>query len=360
MSHDYGVGSILIVLGILKLDSKKFCSLAHPACLIGLFSLFWLTICVGIFAQERPCTVEMPAIVALPDATLVQRLASDAFVAHLKKGPTRIDGVISDRGPRHILFVVETGKQVPPTVRKVEAEILTEILKNARQQDSFALLTAHGQRREVQFGTSKETLKSTVEEIGVGASGKNEGNGVLDAIFEGIDWFRPHNAGDAVIVLMLGIESNHQVSFAKVRDGLAKEGIHLFGFQLGPFFEGSYSGYLSTTPFGQLSLTGWFDPNRENLFALSRYTGGFVALENAEGDPQKEYHLTDQRLHAIRHAAQQEYKAILEFYRIQVEGSANDLEIDLADSLRRELPKAEVIYPRNSQSCLKVSAPAND
>lgn len=316
-----------------------------------------LTTCAGLFAQERPCTLEIPAIVALPDATLVQRLASDAFRVHVKSGPTKIDAVISDRGPRHILFVVETGKQVPSAVRKVEAEILTEIIKNARQEDSFALLTAHGQRREVQFGTSKETLKSTVEEIGVGASGKNEGNGVLDAIFEGTDWFRPHTAGDAVIVLTLGIESNHQVSFAKVRDGLAKKRIHVFGFQLGPFFEGSYSAYLSTTPFGQLSLTGWFDPNCENLFALSRYTGGFVALENAEGDPQKEYHLTDERLHAIRHAAQQEYKAIVEFYRIQVEGPAKDSEIDLADSLRRELPKAEVIYPRDSQSCLEAPAP---
>ena len=82
-----------------------------------------------------------------------------------------------------------------------------------------------------------------------------------------------------------------------------------------------------------------------------------MALENAEGDPQKEYHLTDERLHAIRHAAQQEYKAIVEFYRIQVEGPAKDSEIDLADSLRRELPKAEVIYPRDSQSCLEAPAP---
>jgi hypothetical protein len=300
--------------------------------------------------------VALPTIVALPNAALVQRLGTDGFVARDKNGPAKIKTVISDRGPRHVLFVVETGKQVPPAVRNVEMEILAEILKDARQEDSFALLTAHGPRREVRFGTSKETLKSTVEEIGVGASGKNEGNGLLDAIFEGIDWFRPYNAGDAVIVLTLGIESNHQVSFAKVRDGLAKEGIHLFGFQLGPFFAGSYNTYLSTTPFGQLSLTGWFDPNRENLFALSRYTGGFVALENAEGDPQKAYQLTDQRLHAIRHAAQQEYKAIVEFYIIKIEGSPKNLEIDLAESIRRELPKAEVIYPRNSQNCSQVSA----
>ncbi len=265
----------------------------------------------------------------------------------------------SHRCPRRCLFVVETGKQVTLTVRKVEVEILEEILKNARLEDSFALLSAHGPHREARFGASKETLKSTVEEIGVGASGRNEGTGVLDAIFEGINWFPAHITGAAILVLTMGVESNHQISFAKVRDGLAKAGIHLFGFQLGPIFEGHYQAILSTGPFGQPSLTGWFDPNRENLFALSRYTGGFVALENAEGDPQKEYQLTDQRLHAIRHAAQQEYKAIVEFYKIQIEGSPKDLEIDLAESIRRELPKAEVIYPRNPQNCPEVPVPAH-
>lgn len=323
--------------------------------LISLTTLFLLTVCAGLFAQAPRCNVEIPAIVALPDGTLVQGLASDGFVAKGSSGPSKIDVVTSDRGPRRVLFVVETGKQVPPTVRKVEAEILEEILKNARQEDSFALLTAHGPRREVQFGASKETLQNTVEEIRIAAPGKNEGNGILDAIFEGINWFRPHNAGDAVLVLTLGIESKHQIAFTKVRDALAKEGIHLYGFQLGPFIEGYAQVGVGTGPFGRPSLTGWIDPNRENLFALSKYTGGFVALENAEGDPWKEYQLTDQRLHAIHHAAQQEYKAIVDFYKIKIEGSPKDLEIGLADSIQKQLPLAEVIYPRSFQNCLEVS-----
>lgn len=358
LSDVYAVGSILIVRERLKLDSKEFCRpTGYPVYLIGFVSLFFLTICAGSFAQEPRCTLEISAIVALPDATLVQGLGSEGFVAREKSGSSKIAAVISDRAPRHILFVVETGRRVPPTVRKVEGEILTEILKRARPEDSFALLTAYGPRREVRFGANNVTLASAIDEIAIGSSGKNEGTGVLDAIFEGINWFQPRSTGDTVLVLTLGIESKHQISFAKVRDGLAKEGIHVFGFQLGPFFGGSYNAYLSTGPFGRLSLTGWFDPNRENLFTLSRYTGGFVALENAEGDPQKEYQLTDQRLQAIRHAAQQEYKAIVEFYKIQIEGSPKDLEIDLAASVRRELPKAEVIYPRGSQNCLEAPAP---
>jgi hypothetical protein len=351
------IGSIFVVRGHPQLDSKSFYSLGgHPA---SLTTLCLFTICAGLFAQEpRRCSVEIPAIVALPDATLVQRMGSDGFVVY--SGPAKIEGVSSDRGTRRILFVVETGKQIPPIVRKLEAEIVAEILKNARPEDSFALLTAHGPRREVRFGASKETFRSTVEEIGIGATGKNEGTGVLDAIFEGINWFQPHNTGDAVLVLTMGIESSHQVSFAKTRDGIAKAGIHLFGFQLGPFIEGYGQIGLGTGPFGQPTITGWIDPNRENLFALSRYAGGFVVLENAEGDPWKEYDLTDQRLHAIRHAAQQEYKAIVEFYKIQLAGSPKDLEIGLADSIRKQLPQAEVIHPRNDQSCLEASSPLLD
>src|SRR5690348_7989992 len=124
------IGSILLVRGHSQLKSKSFYSLgAHPASLI---TLCLFTICAGLFAQEPRCSVEIPAIVALSDATLVQRLGSDGFVAHSERGPAKIEGVSSDRGTRRILFVVETGKQIPSTVRKVEAEILTEILKNAR------------------------------------------------------------------------------------------------------------------------------------------------------------------------------------------------------------------------------------
>ena len=322
-----------------------------------LASQFLLTIWAGLFAQEPRCTLVIPAIVALPDATLVQGLGREGFVARGKRGSSKVDEVISDRGPRHVLFVVETGKQVPSTVREVEGEILTEILKSARPEDSFALLTAHGPRKEARFGASKQTLANTVEGITIGSSGKNEETGVLDAISEGIKWFQPRNTGDAVLVLTMGIEGGHRISFGKVRDGLAKAGIHLFGFQLGPFIEGYGQVGFGTGPFGQPTLTGWIDPNRENLFALSKYTGGFVALENAEGDPWKEYQLTDQRLHAIRHAAQQEYKAVVEFYKIQVEVSPKDLEIGLTDSIRKQLPRAEVIYSRYFRSCENTSSP---
>jgi hypothetical protein len=309
---------------------------------------------MGILAQEPRCVLEVPAIVALPDATLVQGLAADGFAAHDERGPAKIELVNSDRGPRRILFIVETGKQVPLEVRKIQAEILKAILELARPEDSFALLTTRGPRREVPFGAAREALTSAMNEIGTGISGKNQEGGTMDTIFEGIDWFQGHKIGDAILVLTIGLESNHRVSFARVRDGLTNAHIHVFGFQLGPIIAGYYQTGFGTGPIGQTVPTAWIDPNHENLFALSRYTGSFVTLENAEGDPWKEYKLTDERMRAIRHVAQQVYKAIVEFYRIQIKGSSRNTEIGLADSIRKQLPRAEVIYPRNIQNCLEV------
>jgi hypothetical protein len=340
----------------LKVDTKKYCLRSARMGILAAFSL--PIISAALLAQGTGCMVELPAIVVLPDASLVQRLGTGGFVAHDKSGPAKIEAVGSDRNARRILLVVETGKQVPSSARKVQAEILTEILKNARPEDSFALLTMRGPRREIRFGATHEMLTSSIEEIETGVAGKNQEGGALDTIFEGIDWFHPPKAGDAILVLTMGIESNHRVSFAKVRDGLVKARIHLFGFQLGPIIGGYYRTGFGASAFGQTVPTAWIDPNHENLFALSKYTGAFVALENAEGDPWKEYQLTDQRLHAIRHVAHQEYQAIVEFYKIQVQGSPKDLVIDLTDSIRRQLPQAEVSYPRNFPDCIDVLAPA--
>ncbi len=290
---------------------------------------------------------------ALPDASLVRGLAVNDFFAHGKKGPAKIVSVSTDRSPRQILFVVETGKQVPPDARKVQAEMLTEIFKNARIEDSFALLTTRGPKREIRFGASKETLSSAVSEIRIGVTGKQEDSGVLDTVLDGIDWFQEHKEGDAVFVLAMGIESSHRASFSKVRDSLVSSDVHLFGVQLGPFIGGFYQMGMAIS-FGQTFPTAWIDPNLENMFALSRYTGGFAAIENTEGDPQKQYHLTDERLHQIRYVARQQYKAITEFYKIQIQGYSKDLQIDLSEKVRKQLPQAQVSYPRNLQNCSEI------
>ena len=305
-----------------------------------------LVICAAARAQESVCTIDLPTLVILPDFSLVRDLGREGFVARDKHGPVRLDAVETHRGPRRLLFVVETGKHLPPVARKVEAEAISEILKRSSAEDSFALLTSRGPRRELHFGASKEGLAAAVHEIEVGTTGKNQDGGVRDTILEAISQFQPGREGDAIVAVTTGIEKDSNASYQKVRDSLVKARIRLFGVQIGVFLAGYYGTGMSASGYP----TAWADPNEESLFALTRQTGGFAIWENTE-HPWQEYRLTEERLHAVRYMSFQLYKAVVEYYGVDVRHSTDGLVLDLADVIRKDLPKAKVIYPMKLPDC---------
>ena len=309
--------------------------------------IMWLVACGAAAGQEQPCTVDIPTVVVMPDYGLVRKLGPEAFVAHDKHRPIRVESVETYRGSRRVLFIVDTAKSNPAEVRKIEAEVISEILESGGTENSFALLTARGPRKEIHFGAAKEDLSAAVHEIEKGTSGKNQNGGVLDAILEGIDWFQPRREGDAIVALTTGIESNNIAGYGRVRDSLLKAHLRLFGFQAGPIFGGYYHPGLTVGQFP----TPWFEPNRESLFALTRDTGGFAGWENAGGDPFKDYRLTDDRLRAVKRVGSQLYKAIAEYYGVRLNHPADNFVLELADSVRKDFPQAKVMYPRKFQDC---------
>jgi len=252
-------------------------------------------------------------------------------------------------GPRRILFVVETGKQVPVAARKVEFEIISEILSKAASEDTFALITSRGPRNEIGFGTSRETVAGSAAAIEKDLGGWSQKSGVLDSILEAIERFQSPREGDAIVVLTLGIESNHYAAYGTVRDALVKAHVRLFGLQLGPIINaiGAVPRYLGNDRF----QPGWMDPNRENLFALTRASGGFATWENAAGGPGGEYKLTNERLLAVKHMALQIYRAVARYYSIQIENPPSDFALDLASSVRKDLPQARLNYANRSREC---------
>jgi hypothetical protein len=114
-----------------------------------------LLICSKVFAKDTNCLREIPVNVVLPDAAIVRKLRPEQFTANIKNQPAPIAWVIPDNSPRRIVFVVETAKSNSQAVRRIQAAIVAEIVASARPQDSFALLTAHGARREVRFGEAQ-------------------------------------------------------------------------------------------------------------------------------------------------------------------------------------------------------------
>jgi len=307
-----------------------------------------LSLCVIAQAEEHGCTLEIPAIVVLPDYDLVRELGPSAFTMQGKHGSGTVASVETRCGPRRILFVVETGKQVPVAVKKVEFAVISEILANAGSEDTFALIASRGPRNEVGFGTSRETVAASAAAIENALGARSQKDGVLDSILEAVEQFQSPREGDAIVVLTLGLESDHHAGYGRVRDALVKAHVRLFGVQLGPIINavGAAPSY-----WGNYYQPGWMDPNRENLFALTRASGGFAGWENAAGGPQNKYKFTNERQTAVKHIALQIYRAVARYYSIRLEHSPSNFALELADSVRKDLPQARLNYPDRSWEC---------
>jgi hypothetical protein len=322
-------------------------------------------VCCTAFADERSCTEQLPVIVLLPGGALVRKLDKAQFVVRNKNNTLPVHSLTTDNGARRTVFVVETGGRVTEAARKIEAGVLSEILSNARPEDSFALLTADGPREEVRFGENRELLQSAVREFGIKPQGKQHPTGVLDAVSEAITWLQPHQSGDAILVMTMGIEqimtmgieqTYSHISYAKEREALISSGIRLFGFQLGPLIAGSWI----PGRFPSQSSLGILSGNYESLQSLTRESGGFDYVENTV-DLDKTYVLTDERLQVLKGGGRQIYRAIAEYYLVTVEAPHKDFVIDLSDKIRTKLPNATVVYPRKTISCAPTadSGPAH-
>lgn len=202
------------------------------------FSFALLFLSANAAGQNHPCEVDVPLNIVTPDAALVRHMPQDGFVVHHGRDVLAIRSVNADSAPRRIVLVVENGRNVNPAARKVEASLLGTIVRNARAEDSFAFLTAHGPRKELSFGTPRDVLLSAIAELSSPAQGKNQARSALHAVLEGAVWLQPSQPGDSIIFLTMGLEP-------LVGRTLTAGGIRLFGFQLGMLYLGIYSVSLS-------------------------------------------------------------------------------------------------------------------
>src|SRR5689334_3068412 len=99
-----------------------------------------------VASRQRAVTcpfIELPVNIVNRDGRLLRNLKSDQFTAEYKHGNSpKILSVSEDSGPRRVLLVLETGSGVPSRILKVESSVVSNVLSEARHEDSFALLTA--------------------------------------------------------------------------------------------------------------------------------------------------------------------------------------------------------------------------
>jgi hypothetical protein len=172
-------------------------------------------------------------------------------------------------------------------------------------------------------------------------------------------WFDQPQPGDAILLLSMGLESEHHASFKQVYKVLTNREVRVFSLLLGTRVEGTISG-----PIVKMSSAGLevlmepsYSPNREDDSNLSWGSGGYSVQVDIVGGGQWEQQLTDKKLEALKTAASRMQSAMTEYYLLTLSSSPAQLTLSLAADLKNKVPKAVVIYPRQLPACSEAKTP---
>ena len=354
------------LLGVRRHELLVNCpGLRHVATRLLTASVVAICLCANGSAQGQTCTRQLSVVLPdlpslrndgvdmtvrmlehsliMPGAVGIADLTPEAFSARNGKHPVAIRSLTVERGRRRLVFVVENGKQMNAAARKIEAAVISGILSKGRPEDSFALITAGGPRMELHFGSGRDVILTTAEQLASPPQQKEKGQSALDAVEEAASWLDAPQAGDSIFVLALNLEGRHRTSFSKVREALSNGHIRLFGLELGyvtqPDPERLYAGEDITT-----QLLGMGVGNVDHLLQLSRDSGGAFACENTlQG---KKYKLGPAKLERLVAAGGHMYLMAVSYYVLGLDCADGTVVIALLPSVQQKLPQAFVLYPR--------------
>ena len=325
--------------------------------LIGALVGALLTASTASSAQTYSCSpTEVGINVVLLDGKNVEGLKVQNFAARTgtKHDSVAIDSLTLDSSPRRILLILDMGRDLAPDARRAQLEIASYLVKEGRPTDSFALLTARGALKKVQFGEGHDAVLSALTELRDKKGGSSTDNGILDAVMEGIGYWQKPALGDAIMVMASEIENNKSTHYAQVAGALAKNRIRLFSIALAPVK--AFGLLPPTLPPGHQNESVGLVINEENLSALSWNSGGYMLFEGTT-DPWKEYKLTDARLQELQDKAARMYLAIARFYRLSLRPPtglkrSDHWELNLTDDVRKKVPPSYMAYPRLLEPCI--------
>jgi hypothetical protein len=311
-------------------------------------------------AQQGTCkALEVPVGVINISGDVYRGLHAEDFSGRLQKKPLTVKSLTYDDGPRRILFIVDRNKKLSSDSRRAETEMIGIILAAARPEDSFALLTARGPGGDVNFTKDRNAITQ-----GLGnESRETKDTGVLDAVLAGIQRFGAPQAGDAIVVIAADMEGNHKANAKMVAKALDEHHIRMFGLALGMVnTKNSVAGGSMTSTTSQglawtTPLSGGivYDTGDEHFFPLTTNSGGLV-LGVMNMDPRRSYNISDPRiLQEVRQKARSISKMINAFYRMEIDSPplphAEDLNMDVAESIRKHTQQMFVLYPHMLETC---------
>src|SRR5262249_5221342 len=306
--------------------------------------------CAGLGKQKQSsCIISIPMNVIVHDGRLIRDLTADQFTTETRHQRAKILRMRDDSRPRRILLLVDTGSGVPQKIRNVEASVITDMLAEARPEDSFALRTVGPSEKRIGFGEARNEILSVANELRRHTSNPGRIEDTLDALLDAATWFREPFPGDAIFMMTLGFGGEHKVAYRAVEKELATRHVRLFSLQFAPVVVGGYTpGLVQLTPRGYdmlASPTAFL--NREDVGNMSWNSGGYMVAENILGDAQHDFEVSAEKLEEMKIAASRIQSAITDMYRVDMEVSPGQLKLSLAPDVQKRVPNATPIYPRH-------------
>jgi hypothetical protein len=309
---------------------------------------------ISASAQSNSCSVSLPVALLDHRGNLLSGATAKDLAVQVRKQTVPIESLTYNTGPRRLLFIADTGRHLPPEVRKMEYALMTYLLNNARPEDTFALLTARGASRQVRFEEGKEAVSKAIQELSSDAKEDKKAGAMLDTIAEGVSLFGAAKPGDAILLMsdqLVPYETtgqfrngyyvdaepareNAKTTFKKAAELLAAHKVRAFGVQ--------FSGVLRDP--------ATYEATEENLVGLSIGSGGYVVVDAMTAHDG--YQLTSARIDNLEKKVYQLSGAIAEFYEVRVNAPAasqkQQWKIELASDLRKN---TYALYPRWFGAC---------
>ena len=309
--------------------------------------------------QQAACKgVEVPTGVVSASGDIFRGLAAEDFVGQMQKKPVNVKLVTFDDGPRRVLIVVDMNKKLSSDSRKAQGEMLRTILDNSRPQDTFALISTHGQGPQVKFTADRSAIKTALGWDNTPDNGKEKELGVLDGVMAGIEWFGTPQSGDSIVVMAADMEGNRKTNAKLVARALEEKHIRMFGLALGPVatknsmagdtIVSASMGLAYTTPgVGNIS----YATGDDNFLPLTVNSGGMVF-----GAMNSDKHLNDPKvLQSVRQKALFVSKMISAYYRMQVDppqlARPEDWSLTMNPEVQKHAPQMFVLYPHRLGPC---------
>jgi hypothetical protein len=283
--------------------------------------------------------------------------ASDLLVTLSGGSHVPIGSLTYDAGPRRIVFVIDTARELPSDARKAEAQTAAYILDHSRPMDSFALITARGTAREVKFDQGRDAVKEALRDLSGDPREKSSGVGVLDAVEQGIDWLGSPKPGDAIFLMVMDSEGNHKTNHKKIAQVLEERHIRLFSIAFGFVSLGnSVKSVQAMTSMGlgeSKPLVGElnYSTGDQALAPLVLNSGGYLHVQDATNE--RTVFKLAERMPRLQQMGMQFYQMIAEFYYMKVNLPAHvaNWTVDLSETGRQKWTPIWSVYPQAVNSC---------